>query len=72
VFVSFVVDTTGMADTTTFKVVKSTDQAFTDAVRAALPLMRFFPAWSGGYKVKQLVQLPFVFSVKAPELPDER
>jgi protein TonB len=36
---------------------------FTQAVRAALPRMRFFPAQVGGKAVKQLVQMPFQFNL---------
>jgi len=64
VLASFVVDTTGRADVRTFKVLKSTHQQFTDAVRRALPQMRFLPAEVGGRKVKQLVQQPFTFAIK--------
>jgi TonB family protein len=61
VLVSFVVDTMGLAERDTFRELKSTNAAFTDAVIAALPLMRFFPAEVQGRKVRQLVQQPFVF-----------
>jgi protein TonB len=64
VLASFVVDTTGRADVRTFKVLKSTHQQFTDAVRRALPQMRFLAAEVGGRKVKQLVQQPFMFAIK--------
>ena len=65
VLAAFVVDTTGLADVTTFKVMSSTDAAFTAAVRDALPSMRFEPArLSTGRAVKQLLQLPFEFSVR--------
>jgi len=63
VLAQFVADTFGMADMRTFKVLKSSHDAFTDAVREALPEMRFFPALVGGRKVKQLVQMPFQFSL---------
>jgi TonB family protein len=65
VIASFVVDTAGLVDVTTFKVIQSTDEEFTAAVKDALPKMRFDPARvSGGRAVKQLVQMPFEFSVK--------
>jgi periplasmic protein TonB len=63
VVAKFVVDTTGRADMKTFEVIKSDHDAFTAAVRNALPNMRFFPAEVGGRKVKQLVQMPFQFSL---------
>ena len=62
--VQFVIDTTGRADLSTFKVLKSAHAQFTEAVHKALPQMRFFPAEVGGKKVKQLVQLPFLFGIK--------
>ncbi len=48
----------------TFKVLKSTHDLFTQSVRTVLPNMRFSPAEIGGRKVKQLVQMPFPFSIK--------
>ncbi len=64
VLAQFVVDTTGRAEVGTFKVLKSSHDLFTNAVKAALPNMRFYPAEVGGRKVKQLVQMPFVFSLQ--------
>lgn len=63
VLAQFVVDTTGRADMSTFKILKSTHDLFTNAVKAALPNMRFFPAEVGGKHVKQLVQMPFQFNL---------
>jgi protein TonB len=63
VLATFVVDTTGRADVSTFKVLRSTHDLFTTAVRQALPRMRFIPAEVGGRKVKQLVQQPFTFAI---------
>jgi protein TonB len=64
VLAQFVVDTNGRADMSTFKVLKSTQDAFTDEVKRALPKMRFYPAEIGGHKVKQLVQEPFSFAIQ--------
>lgn len=61
--VSFVVDTTGRADVSTFKVIRSTHDLFASAVRNALPRMRFIPAEVGDKKVRQLVQQPFSFAI---------
>ena len=47
----------------TFKVLKSTNDAFTDAVKRAMPRMKFFPAEIGGRKVKELVQQPYAFNL---------
>jgi protein TonB len=63
VLAQFVVDTTGRADRREFKVLKSTHDLFTNAVRSALPNMKFYPAEVGGRKVKQLVQMPFQFNL---------
>jgi periplasmic protein TonB len=64
VFVEFVIDTTGKADMSTFKVLKSDHELFSQEVKQALPHMRFYPAEVGGRKVKELVQLPFAFALK--------
>ena len=61
--VSFVVDTSGRVDLTTFKVIRSTHELFTSAVKNALPRMRFFPAEVGERKVRQLVQQPYSFAI---------
>jgi periplasmic protein TonB len=64
VLAQFVVDTTGRYENGSFKVLKSSHDLFTAAVRNALPRMRFYPAEVGGRKVKQLVQQPFTFSLQ--------
>jgi protein TonB len=63
VLAQFVVDTTGRYEAGSFKVLKSSHEQFTQAVKNALPSMRFYPAEVGGRKVKQLVQQPFTFSL---------
>lgn len=63
VLAQFVVDTTGRAEMNTFKVLKSSHDLFTNSVKQALGNMRFYPAEVGGRKVKQLVQMPFMFSL---------
>jgi protein TonB len=63
VMAQFVVDTSGRAEPGSFKVLKSSHELFTSAVREALPRMRFLPAEVGGRKVKQLVQQPFQFAL---------
>lgn len=65
VLAMFVVDTNGAAELSTFKVVKSDHESFTNSVRDALPEMRFLPAQIGGRKVRQLVQQPFMFDLDA-------
>ena len=63
VLAQFVVNAGGVADTASFQALKSSDHAFTDAVRKALPAMRFRPALIGGQPVPQLVQQPFTFAL---------
>lgn len=64
VLAQFVVDTNGRPVMRTFKVLKGTDQEFVDAVRRALPHMRFYPAEIDGHRVNQLVQEPFTFGIQ--------
>lgn len=59
----FVVSSSGKADMDSFKVLKSTNELFTQAVKAVLPRMRFSPAQIGGKPVNQLVQQSFQFAV---------
>ena len=61
--VQFVVDTSGRAELGSFKVLRASHDAFGQAVRAALPRMRFLPAEIGGRKVRMLVQQPFAFAL---------
>jgi TonB family protein len=61
VVATFVVDTLGRAEVETFKVVSSNRPQFADAVRTALPGMRFTPAAVGERKVRSWVQQVFEF-----------
>lgn len=63
VIAQFVVDTNGHYLGGSFKAIKSSDPLFTDAVRNALPMMRFTPAVVKGKAVRQLLQQPFTFSL---------
>ena len=63
VLAQFVVDTTGRAEMSSYKVLKTTHELFGNAVKNALPSMRFIPAEVGGRKVRQLVQQPFSFAI---------
>jgi hypothetical protein len=65
VMISFVVDTTGLPDPTTFKVMKTSQPLLTDAVREVFPALRYIPAEIGGSKVRQLVFQPFLFATPA-------
>jgi periplasmic protein TonB len=59
----FVVSSSGKADMDSFKVLKSTNELFTQAVKNVLPRMKFSPAMIGGKPVNQLVQQSFQFAV---------
>ena len=63
VIAEFVVDEQGRAEEGSLRFVHSDNQLFEDAVRVALRRMRFVPAEVGGMKVRQLVQMPFVFTL---------
>jgi len=66
VITQYVVDTTGFADTSSLKIMRTTHEQFADAVRAALPYMRFFPAKVGSKRVRQLVEQEFSFKIEQP------
>ncbi len=59
----FVVDEKGRAEADSVRFLSSDNALFDEAVRRALPRMRFVPAEIGGRKVRQLVQMPFVFTI---------
>jgi len=61
VLAQFVVDTSGHADMSTFKILRSTHAEFTNAVRVTVPQIAFEPATLQNRKVRQLVQMPFNF-----------
>jgi TonB family protein len=62
VLAQFIVGPDGRADVESFRVLKSSNDLFTQSVRKALPQMRFKPALVGGKPVRQLVQQPFTFT----------
>ena len=63
VLVQFIVNADGTADVASLKVLKSSNDLFTQAVRNTLPQMRFNAARVGGKAVRQLVQAPFSFAM---------
>ena len=63
VVAQFVVDEEGRVEEKTVKFVRSDNVLFDEAVRSALPGMRFAPAEIAGRKVRQLVEMPFVFAL---------
>jgi TonB family protein len=66
VYAQFVVDTTGAVDTTSIRVLTSPHPEFEVSVRAALAHMRFRPAKRGAYRVRQLVEQHFRFTIAPP------
>jgi protein TonB len=63
VVAQFVVDAAGRVEDGSVRFVRSDNVLFEAAVRTALMRMRFVPAEVGGRKVRQLVQMPFVFTI---------
>lgn len=63
VLATFVVDTTGRVDMSTFRILESDHDLFSNAVRNHIPNMRYYPAETGGRKVKMWVQQPFTFNI---------
>jgi protein TonB len=63
VLAQFVVNESGRVETSTFKVLESSNPAFTSAVKAALSRMKFRPAQIGKTNVSQVVQQAFVFKL---------
>lgn len=63
VLAQFVVNENGRIETGTFKVLESSNAAFTEAVRNALGRMKFRPAQIGRTSVSQVVQQAFVFKL---------
>jgi len=61
--VRYVVDTLGVVDTLTYRVVAATHVDFAVAVRRALPAMRFRPAIQAGKRVRQWVEQTFHFRI---------
>ena len=65
-FVHYVVDTTGRVDTTTIRIIRSTDPAFSQSVREALKSMLFRPAIHASHRVRQWVEQSFAFRILKP------
>lgn len=69
---TYVVDTTGRVDTSTFQVLASADSLFTESVRTALVDTRFRPAKRSGKAVRQLVAQRFRFKLANAARPLEQ
>lgn len=63
VLAEFEVDTLGVPDLSTFKVIRATDSTLGPRVREILKRARFEPAVKNGVKVRQVVQQPFVVAL---------
>ena len=66
VIAEWIVDTTGLADSTSFRVVSTSHPLFTRAVRDCLAGMKFRPAELAGQRVRQLVRQEFRFQLQLP------
>jgi len=64
----FVVSAEGYADTASVRILETTHEDFTKAVRDALPFMRFRPAKIGTLAVNQLVLQEFRFQITTASL----
>jgi protein TonB len=64
VIVQFIVDENGEALMDSFKVLRSNDNAFSEAVKKAVSATTYRPAELQGKKVRQLVQQPYKFAAR--------
>lgn len=62
----FIVSETGRVERGSLRFTRSDNPLFEAAVKEALERMRFIPAEVAGRKVRQLVQMPFVFRLGPP------
>jgi protein TonB len=60
----FIVETDGHVEADSVHFARSDNALFEEVVLTALQRMRFSPAEIGGRKVRQLVQMPFVFAIR--------
>lgn len=65
--VSYVVDSTGLADSSSVIIVHASREEFALAVRQALPYMHFMAAKIGAKRVSQLVIQNFNFKIERPK-----
>jgi protein TonB len=59
----FIVSDGGLVEEGSIRILHSDNPLFDEAVTIALGRMRFVPAETGGRKVRQLVQMPFLFTL---------
>jgi TonB family protein len=60
----FVVDSTGLVDMSTVRILETTHLEFASAVREAMPRMKFTPARLGDQPVRQLAEQMFAFRIE--------
>ena len=65
VTIQFVIDSTGIIDHRTVRLLESSHPDFAHAVLDVLPQFRFTPAEVDGRPVKELVELPFSFAIRS-------
>jgi protein TonB len=65
VLVEFTIDSAGVVDMASLRVLRSTNNLFTEAVRAVIPHLRFLPAQIGQHSVGVRVRQPFEFTVRS-------
>ena len=65
----YVVDTSGRADPLTLQILSGPEPQFVQAVRDAVPGMRFTAALVEGRRVRQLVEQNFQFRITPPPVP---
>jgi TonB family protein len=63
----FVIDSTGLIDMSTVRVMTSTHKLFTKAVLDAMPRMKYRPARIGSSPVRLLVEQAFSFKIVKPQ-----
>ena len=63
----FVIDSTGLIDMSTVRVMSVTHSAFARAVLEAMPNMKFRPASIAGHPVRLLVEQMFSFKIQKPK-----
>jgi periplasmic protein TonB len=63
VVVQFIVDTLGVIEPASLRVVESTHEQFARAVLEVLPRYRFVPAEASGHRVRMTAQMPFEFTL---------
>jgi hypothetical protein len=68
--VQFVVDTAGLADMRSLKVLRAADAQFARAVADVIPQCQLYPGQLGSCKVQMYVQMPFSFRMQGyPDVP---